>query len=178
LIADDNAADAQLEADSASEDFLSVRTIDVINHSSTSGGAQRNMVKVMAKANTTMKAPQKSMQGLTPFEINQLECEFNSETSQADDEGGEGGEYEEDEEDEGPGDDDCDEDTEAPAAAAAVASDESSEAEAAPPIPEPAKKSKPTKKQQAQALREKVQATRKEPSVKGFQRKVFRFSDR
>jgi hypothetical protein len=137
--------------------------------------------------NATNQAPQKLTEGLTSLEIDQLECEISDTTSQADDEGEEDGEYEEDEEgeeekdeddeDEENEDDDEDEDTEAPALTA-VTGDESSKAEEAPSIPKPTEKSNPTKKRPVPPLREKVQANRKELSVKGFQRKVFRFSDR
>jgi hypothetical protein len=92
---------------------------------------------------------------------------------EGDDEGKEDEEDEGDKEDKG--DDDCDADTEAPETAG-ITSDEYSEMED-PPAPKPAEKSKPKKKQSAQALREEVQANRKELSVKGFQRKVFRVSD-
>jgi hypothetical protein len=109
-----------------------------------------------------MKPPTKSKEPMANKEIGQLE--LTDETNQTDNS------YADDETGQTDNDSQVDEDSEDTEALAGATSDnERSEVEKIPKVIE---KHKPNKKQPTQTVRDRIQASRKEPSVKGFQRKV------
>lgn len=147
-------------------DVLSIQTIKAVNHPQTGGDTQRKN-KGIPIDNFAMKPPghTKSKKPMVNKEISQLEPA--DETSQTDNSGAVDMISQTDNDSEPEVDEDTG--TEALARPGATSDNESSKVEKVPNI---MKERKPKKKQPTQTARDRIQASRKEHSVKGFQRKV------
>jgi pyruvate-formate lyase len=154
-----SATDTRIKAN-----VLSVQIIKAINHPQTGKDTQGNSTKSTTNTNFATKLPAKSKEPTANKKISQLKlADETSQTdnSQTDDETSQTDNYSQVNKDS--------EDIEALAGLVAASDNSISKAEKVPEIME---KCKPNKKQPTQTVRDRIQASHKEPSIKGFQRKV------